>query len=131
MHTLGHAFVPNPIHAGGLRYHGMAPLISALYDAGVYEAKSYNQNECFEAGVLFAKNEIIIPAPEPTHAIKAVIDEALVCKETGEEKNVLFNLCGHGIFWYICIWFLFCRDMIDYSLSSDEIDRAMESVPKV
>ena len=86
MHTLGHTFVPNPIHAGGLRYHGMAPLISALYDAGVYEAKSYNQNECFEAGVLFAKNEGIIPAPEPTHAIKAVIDEALVCKETGEEK---------------------------------------------
>jgi tryptophan synthase beta chain len=131
MHTLGHTFVPNPIHAGGLRYHGMAPLISALYDAGVYEAKSYNQNECFEAGVLFAKNEGIIPAPEPTHAIKAVIDEALVCKETGEEKNILFNLCGHGYLDLSAYDSYFAGDMIDYSLSSDEIDKAMESVPKV
>ena len=83
--TLGHTFVPNPIHAGGLRY-GMAPLISALYDSGIYEAKSYNQNECFQAGVLFAKNEGIIPAPEPTHAIKAVIDEALYVKKLEKKK---------------------------------------------
>ena len=131
MHTLGHTFVPNPIHAGGLRYHGMAPLISALYDSGIYEAKSYNQNECFEAGVLFAKNEGIIPAPEPTHAIKAVIDEALVCKETGEEKNILFNLCGHGYLDLSAYDSYFAGNMVDYSLSSDEIDKAMESVPKV
>ena len=131
MHTLGHTFVPNPIHAGGLRYHGMAPLISALYDSGIYEAKSYNQNECFDAGVLFAKNEGIIPAPEPTHAIKAVIDEALVCKETGEEKNILFNLCGHGYLDLSAYDSYFAGNMVDYSLSSDEIDKAMESVPKV
>ena len=131
MHTLGHTFVPNPIHAGGLRYHGMAPLLSALYDAGVYEAKSYNQNECFEAGVLFAKNEGIIPAPEPTHAIKAAIDEALVCKETGEEKNILFNLCGHGHLDLSAYDTYFAGDMVDYSLSDEDINKAMESVPKV
>ena len=131
MHTLGHTFVPNPIHAGGLRYHGMAPLLSALYDAGVYEAKSYNQNECFEAGVLFAKNEGIIPAPEPTHAIKAAIDEALVCKETGEEKNILFNLCGHGHLDLSAYDTYFAGDMVDYSLSTEDINKAMESVPKV
>ena len=131
MHTLGHTFVPNPIHAGGLRYHGMAPLLSALYDAGVYEAKSYNQNECFEAGVLFAKNEGIIPAPEPTHAIKAAIDEALICKETGEEKNILFNLCGHGHLDLSAYDTYFAGDMVDYSLSDEDINKAMESVPKV
>ena len=131
MHTLGHTFVPNPIHAGGLRYHGMAPLLSALYDAGVYEAKSYNQNECFEAGVLFAKNEGIIPAPEPTHAIKAAIDEALVCKETGEEKNILFNLCGHGHLDLSAYDTYFAGDMVDYSLSTEDINKAMESDPKV
>ena len=131
MHTLGHTFVPNPIHAGGLRYHGMAPLLSALYDAGVYEAKSYNQNECFEAGVLFAKNEGIIPAPEPTHAIKAAIDEALVCKENGEEKNILFNLCGHGHLDLSAYDTYFAGDMVDYSLSTEDINKAMESVPKV
>ena len=131
MHTLGHTFVPNPIHAGGLRYHGMAPLLSALYDAGVYEAKSYNQNECFEAGVLFAKNEGIIPAPEPTHAIKAAIDEALICKETGEEKNILFNLCGHGHLDLSAYDTYFAGDMVDYSLSDEDINKAMQSVPKV
>ena len=131
MHTLGHTFVPNPIHAGGLRYHGMAPLLSALKDAGVYDAKSYNQNECFEAGVLFAKNEGIIPAPEPTHAIKAAIDEALICKETGEEKNILFNLCGHGHLDLSAYDTYFAGDMVDYSLSDEDINKAMESVPKV
>ena len=131
MHTLGHTFVPNPIHAGGVRYHGMAPLLSALYDAGVYEAKSYNQNECFEAGVLFAKNEGIIPAPEPTHAIKAAIDEALICKETGEEKNILFNLCGHGHLDLSAYDTYFAGDMVDYSLSDEDINKAMQSVPKV
>ena len=131
MHTLGHTFVPNPIHAGGLRYHGMAPLISALFEAGIYEAKSYNQNECFEAGVLFAKNEGIIPAPEPTHAIKAAIDEALVCKETGEEKNILFNLCGHGHLDLSAYDNYFSGNMIDYALPSEEIDQAMQSVPKL
>ena len=131
MHTLGHTFVPNPIHAGGLRYHGMAPLISALFEAGIYEARSYNQNECFESGVLFAKNEGIIPAPEPTHAIKAAIDEALVCKETGEEKNILFNLCGHGHLDLSAYDNYFSGNMIDYALPSKDIEEAMQSVPKL
>ncbi len=131
MHTLGHTFVPNPIHAGGLRYHGMAPLISALFEAGIYEARAYNQNECFESGVLFAKNEGIIPAPEPTHAIKAAIDEALVCKETGEEKNILFHLCGHGHLDLSAYDNYFSGNMIDYALPSEDIDKAMESVPKL
>jgi tryptophan synthase beta chain len=131
MHTLGHTFVPNPIHAGGLRYHGMAPLISALFEAGIYEARAYNQNECFESGVLFAKNEGIIPAPEPTHAIKAAIEEALLCKETGEEKNILFHLCGHGHLDLSAYDNYFSGNMIDYALPSEDIDKAMESVPKL
>lgn len=131
MHTLGHTFVPNPIHAGGLRYHGMAPLVSALLEAGIYEARSYNQNECFESGVLFAKNEGIIPAPEPTHAIKAAIDEALACKESGEEKNILFHLCGHGHLDMTAYDNYFSGKMIDYALPSEDIAEAMKSVPKL
>ena len=131
MHTLGHTFVPNPIHAGGLRYHGMAPLVSALLEAGIYEARSYNQNECFESGVLFAKNEGIIPAPEPTHAIKAAIDEALACKESGEEKNILFHLCGHGHLDMTAYDNYFSGKMIDYALPSEDIDEAMKSVPRL
>jgi len=131
MHTLGHTFVPNPIHAGGLRYHGMAPLVSALLEAGIYEARSYNQNECFESGVLFAKNEGIIPAPEPTHAIKAAIDEALACKESGEEKNILFHLCGHGHLDMTAYDNYFSGKMIDYALPSEDIVEAMKSVPRL
>ena len=129
MHTLGHSFVPNPIHAGGLRYHGMAPLISALFEAGVYEARAYHQNTCFEAAVLFASTEGIIPAPEPTHALKAAIDEALVAKETGEEKNILFHLCGHGHLDLSAYDSYFSGDMLDYALPQEEITEAMRSVP--
>jgi tryptophan synthase beta chain len=96
MHTLGHDFVPDPIHAGGLRYHGMSPLISHLYETGNLEAIAKSQTECFAAGVLFARTEGIVPAPEPTHALAAAIEEALRCKETGEEKVILTALCGHG-----------------------------------
>lgn len=96
MYTLGSDYVPSPIHAGGLRYHGMAPLISFIYHEGLMSAYAYEQNEVFKAGVDFAKIEGIIPAPESTHAIKAVIDEALKCKESGEAKTILFNLSGHG-----------------------------------
>jgi len=98
MHTLGHNFIPPPIHAGGLRYHGIAPTLSVLKDANMLETKAYNQLEVFDAAKTFIKSEVIVPAPEPTHAIKAVIDEALRCKETGEEKTLLFLLCGHGYF---------------------------------
>jgi len=98
MHTLGHMFVPPPIHAGGLRYHGMAPTLCLLNREGIIESRAYNQVQAFDAATLFAKTEGILPAPEPAHAIKAVVDEALRCKETGEEKTILFLLCGHGYF---------------------------------
>lgn len=98
MHTLGSAFVPSPIHAGGLRYHGMSPLVSHVLDLGLMEARSYGQIECFEAGVAFAKAEGIVPAPESTHAVRGAIDEALKCKATGEAKTILFGLSGHGYF---------------------------------
>jgi tryptophan synthase beta chain len=98
MHTIGHTFVPAPIHAGGLRYHGMAPTLSLLKEEGIIKSKAYNQIEALEAAVQFTRTEGIVPAPEPSHAIKAVIDEAQRCKETGEEKNILFLLCGHGYF---------------------------------
>ena len=96
MHTLGHDFVPDPIHAGGLRYHGMSPLVSHLYETGELEAVAKPQSECFAAGVLFARTEGIVPAPEPTHALAAAIEEARRCAETGEEKVILTALCGHG-----------------------------------
>ncbi|MGH8971277.1 MAG: TrpB-like pyridoxal phosphate-dependent enzyme [Actinomycetes bacterium] len=98
MHTLGHDFIPDPIHAGGLRYHGMSPLISHVYELGLMEAISIAQTECFAAAVQFARTEGIVPAPEPTHALAACIREALACKESGEEKVILTALCGHGHF---------------------------------
>lgn len=98
MYTLGHDFVPAPIHAGGLRYHGDAPTICMLVKEGQVEARAYDQVEVFDAAVRFSQEEGIISAPEPAHAIKATIDEALRCKETGEEKTIVFNLCGHGHF---------------------------------
>ena len=98
MHTLGHDFIPEPIHAGGLRYHGMSPLVSLLKEHGYIEARSVHQRASFESGVQFARAEGILPAPEPTHAIRVAIDEALAAKESGEAKVILFNLCGHGHF---------------------------------
>jgi len=98
MYTLGHDFVPAPIHAGGLRYHGDSPILCLLVREGVVKAKAYTQTEIFEAGALFARTEGIIPAPEPAHALKAAIDEAVRCRETGEERVILFLLCGHGHF---------------------------------
>jgi tryptophan synthase beta chain len=98
MYTLGHDFMPSPIHAGGLRYHGASPIVSMLLKEKIIEAKAYDQKEVFEAAVMFAKNQGIVPAPESSHAIKATIDEALECKKTGEAKVILFNLSGHGLF---------------------------------
>jgi tryptophan synthase beta chain len=98
MYTLGHGFVPAPVHAGGLRYHGDAPSLSLLVREGYMEATAYTQNAIFEAAVTFAKTQGIIPAPEPAHAIKGAIDEALAAKEAGQERVILFNLCGHGHF---------------------------------
>src|SRR6202790_1867602 len=96
MHTLGHDFIPDPIHAGGLRYHGMSPLISHIYELGMMEAIAIPQLECFAAAMQFVRTEGILPAPEPTHAIAAAIREALACRESGEEKVILTALCGHG-----------------------------------
>jgi tryptophan synthase beta chain len=98
MHTLGHDYMPPAIHAGGLRYHGMAPTLCGLYDAGLVEAVAVHQKAVFEAAVLFTRSEGILPAPESSHAIRAAIDEALKAKETGEKKIILFNLSGHGHF---------------------------------
>ncbi|MFL5754814.1 MAG: TrpB-like pyridoxal phosphate-dependent enzyme, partial [Chloroflexota bacterium] len=98
MHTLGHDFVPEPIHAGGLRYHGMAPLVSLLKEQGLIEARAVHQRATFEAGVQFARAEGILPAPEPSHAIKVAIDEAIAAREAGRSTTILFNLCGHGHF---------------------------------
>ena len=98
MYTLGHTFVPAPVHAGGLRYHGDAPSLSMLVKHGHMEARAYTQNQVFDAGVQFARSQGIVPAPEPNHAIRAVIDEAIRAREAGESKVILFNLCGHGHF---------------------------------
>jgi tryptophan synthase beta chain len=98
MYTLGHTFVPAPVHAGGLRYHGDAPSLSILVKHGHMEARAYTQNQVFDAGVQFARAQGIVPAPEPNHAIRAVIDEAIRAREAGESKVILFNLCGHGHF---------------------------------
>ena len=98
MYTLGHDFVPPGIHAGGLRYHGDSPLVSQLYHEGLLEAVAVPQVETFEAGLLFARNEGIIPAPESCHGIRAAIDEAIRCRESGEPRTILFNLTGHGHF---------------------------------
>jgi tryptophan synthase beta chain len=97
MYTLGHDFIPPKIHAGGLRYHGMSPTVSHAYHLGLTEAVSYPQSKVFEAAVLFARTEGIIPAPEPSHAIRAVIDEANKARAEGKKRVILFNLCGHGM----------------------------------
>src|SRR5512137_492238 len=98
MHTLGSSFMPPGFHAGGLRYHGMAPLVSHIKELGLIEARAYHQISCFEAGVLFARNEGIVPAPEANHAVRGAIDEAIRCREEGVSRAILFNLCGHGHF---------------------------------
>ncbi|MEV4351989.1 TrpB-like pyridoxal phosphate-dependent enzyme [Actinoplanes sp. NPDC049596] len=131
MHTLGHDFIPDPIHAGGLRYHGMSPLISHVYELGLIEAVAKDQRECFEAGVQFARTEGIIPAPEPTHALAACIEEALRCKETGEEKVILTALCGHGHLDLPAYSRYLAGDMVDHELSTDAVKQAIASLPSV
>jgi tryptophan synthase beta chain len=125
MHTLGHDFVPDPIHAGGLRYHGMSPLISHLYETGELEAVAKTQSECFAAGVLFARTEGIVPAPEPTHAIAAAVEEALACKETGEEKVILTALCGHGHLDLAAYDAYLRGDLVDHTWDDAELQQAV------
>lgn len=129
MHTLGHDFVPDPIHAGGLRYHGMAPLVSHLYELGMVEAEAIHQNECFEAALKFARTEGIVPAPEPAHAIAAAIREANRCKETGEEKVILMALCGHGHFDLSSYESFLAGDLVDYEYPEEKVADAMRRVP--
>jgi tryptophan synthase beta chain len=129
MHTLGHDFVPDPIHAGGLRYHGMAPLVSHLYELGLVEAEAIHQTECFEAAVTFARTEGIVPAPEPSHAIAAAIREANLCKETGEEKVILTAMCGHGHFDLKSYESFLGGELVDYEYPEEAVAAAMERVP--
>lgn len=131
MHTLGHAFMPAPIHAGGLRYHGMAPTVSALYDAGYIDAVAVKQLATFEAALQFARAEGIIPAPESAHAIRAAIDEALDAKEKGEKRVILFNLSGHGNFDMSAYQAYLEGKLEDYSYPEEEVKKAMEYLPKV
>ncbi|MCA9989567.1 MAG: TrpB-like pyridoxal phosphate-dependent enzyme [Ardenticatenaceae bacterium] len=131
MHTLGHTFVPPTIHAGGLRYHGMSPQVSALVEHGFVEARSVNQLATFEAALTFARTEGIIPAPEPTHAIRVAIDEALKCKETGEAKVIVFNLCGHGHFDMAAYDAYLKGQLVDYEYPAEEIEEAMSHLPEV
>jgi|TARA_B100000959_G_scaffold119884_2_gene125973 tryptophan synthase beta chain len=131
MHTLGSTFVPPGFHAGGLRYHGMGPLVSHLHELGLIEARAYQQLECFEAGVQFARAEGIVPAPEATHAVKGAIDEALKCKEAGTGRTILFNLCGHGHFDMQAYTDYFAGDLTDQSYDESELAMALAGLPSV
>jgi tryptophan synthase beta chain len=131
MYTLGHDFVPPPIHAGGLRYHGMAPSLCALYSAGYVEAQAVHQLATFEAAVTFARSEGILPAPESAHAIRGAIDEALDAKEKGEERVILFNLSGHGHFDLGAYQAYLNKELQDYAYPEKAIEAAMQNLPEV
>ena len=131
MFTLGHDFVPPPVHAGGLRYHGDAPSLCGLVKAGFVEARAYKQNETFEAAVRFARTEGIIPAPEPAHAIRAVYDEAQAAKEAGEERVILFGLCGHGNFDLAAYDAYLAGTLEDPEFSEGDMERALARLPDV
>ena len=131
MYTLGHSFIPAPIHAGGLRYHGMAPFVCHLYDLGLIEAVAYHQNPVFEAAITFARAEGIIPAPETAHAIKATIDEALKAKESGEKKVICFNLSGHGHFDMGAYEEYFAGNLTDYEYPAEAVEEALKGLPQV
>ncbi len=134
MHTLGHGFVPAAIHSGGLRYHGMAPLVSHLVHTGLVEARAYNQSECFAEAVRFARAEGIIPAPEPSHALRAVAEEVERAREEGVERTILFNLCGHGNFDMAAYDAYLSGAMVDQPLAQEELDLAaaeLEGLPAI
>ncbi|MFL6081194.1 MAG: TrpB-like pyridoxal phosphate-dependent enzyme [Ornithinibacter sp.] len=131
MHTLGHDFVPDPIHAGGLRYHGMSPLISHIYELGLMEAIAIPQTECFQAALTFARSEGIVPAPEPTHALAACIREALACKESGEEKVILTALCGHGHFDMAAYDAFLGGTLVDEELSDERFAGPLTRLPQL
>jgi tryptophan synthase beta chain len=131
MHTLGHTFMPAPMHAGGLRYHGMAPLICKLYDEGVMEARAVPQISTFEAAVQFARAEGIVPAPEAAHAIRGAIDEALQCKQEGKKKTIVFNLSGHGFLDLSAYEAYLSGRLQDYEYPSEKVEEALRHLPTV
>ena len=131
MHTLGAAFTPPGFHAGGLRYHGMAPLVSHIKELGLIEARAYQQIKCFEAGVQFARAEGILPAPEANHAVRATIDEALRCKEEGVSRSILLNLCGHGHFDMQAYSDYFAGKLVDQPYDEGEMAMALAGLPPV
>jgi tryptophan synthase beta chain len=133
MYSLGHTFVPAPIHAGGLRYHGMAPTVSQMVAEGIFTPKAIHQLRCYEAGVLFARTEGIIPAPESTHAIAAAIDAAKQATEEGKEKVILFNLSGHGLLDLMAYDKYFSGDIQDLTFSDEmlrESTKVLDNYPK-
>ena len=131
MYTLGHGFIPAPIHAGGLRYHGAAPLVSLLLNTGVIEAQAFHQVECYEAALLFARTERWIPAPETSHAIRCAIVEAEKCKLSGEKKVILFNFSGHGLLDLSGYDRFLQGELIDYTMPDDELREGLASLPKI
>ena len=131
MYTLGHDFIPSANHAGGLRYHGMSPVLSELYDEGLMEARSYEQTAVFDAAVKFARVEGILPAPESAHAIKGAIDEAIRCRETGEEKTIIFGLTGTGYFDLVAYQKYNDGEMSDYIPTDEDLEKGFASIPNI
>src|SRR5512137_1344284 len=131
MHTLGSTFTPPGFHAGGLRYHGMAPLVSHIKELGLVEARAYHQTKCFEAGVQFARAEGIVPAPEANHAVRGAIDEAIRCREEGVSRSILFNLCGHGHFDMQAYIDYFAGKLEDRDYDARELAMALSGLPSV
>jgi tryptophan synthase beta chain len=131
MHTLGHTFVPAPLHAGGLRYHGMAPLVCKLYDEGIIEAMAVPQLATFRAAIQFARTEGIIPAPESAHAVRVAIDEALRCKEEGTRRTILFNLSGHGHFDLAAYEAFLAGKLQDYDYPAAKVEEALTHLPHI
>ena len=130
MYTLGHDFVPPPVHAGGLRYHGDAPMLCGLVKAGVIEPRAYKQNESFAAAVRFARCEGILPGPEPAHAIRAVIEEAEAADAAGEERVILFNLSGHGHFDMSAYEDYLAGKLEDPEFSEEDMNEALARLPE-
>ena len=130
MYTLGSSFIPAPNHAGGLRYHGMSSILSQLYDDGMMEARSVEQTSVFRAAEEFARVEGILPAPESSHAIRVAIDEAVRCRETGEEKTILFGLTGTGYFDLVAYEKFHNGEMTDYIPTDEELQKGFDGLPR-
>lgn len=131
MYTLGSGFIPSPNHAGGLRYHGMSPIISKLYHDGYMEARAVEQTKVFEAATMFARSEGTLPAPESAHALTVAIDEALKCKETGEKKTIVFGLTGTGYFDMSAYMSYNNSTMTDYIPTDEDLQKGFDTLPKV